>query len=78
MMDNNAYKALKTNSAKYISFLLLRALEVALVYGVVALVPVVWITISGIDVSFAMISTWCCMGLFNPSPPGIVFAKLNP
>ena len=58
--------------------ILLRALEVALVYGVVALIPVLWITFSAIDVSLTMISTWLLYGFVQSFAAGIVFAKLNP
>lgn len=58
--------------------LLLRALEVALVYGIVALVPVLWLTFSAIDISFTMMLTWLVYGLVQSFAAGIVFAKLNP
>ena len=34
--------------------LILRAIEVALVYGIVALLPILWLTFSAIDVSLKM------------------------
>jgi hypothetical protein len=58
--------------------LLLRALEVALVYFIVALLPVLWLTFSAIDVSLAIMSTWLLYGLVQSFAAGIVFAKLNP
>jgi hypothetical protein len=58
--------------------LLLRALEVALVYGIVAMVPVLWLTFSAIDVSFQMVATWLGYGLIQAFVAGIIFAKLNP
>jgi hypothetical protein len=58
--------------------LLVRALEVALVYGIVALLPVLWLTFSAIDISFAMMLTWLAYGLVQSFAAGIVFAKLNP
>ena len=58
--------------------LLLRAIEVALVYGIVALLPVLWLTFSVIDVSFTMVLTWLLYGLVQSFAAGIVFAKLNP
>lgn len=57
---------------------LLRALEVALVYGIVALVPVLWLTFSAIDVSLQIALTWLLYGLIQAFAAGIVFAKLNP
>ncbi|HEU4609811.1 MAG TPA: hypothetical protein VFS31_16945, partial [Chitinophagaceae bacterium] len=58
--------------------LLVKALEVALVYVIVALLPVLWLTFSAIDVSFAMILTWLLYGFIQAFAAGIVFAKLNP
>lgn len=57
--------------------IMLRALEVALVYGIVALVPVLWLTFSAIDVSLEMALTWLLYGLIQAFAAGIVFAKLN-
>ncbi len=58
--------------------ILLRAIEVALVYGIVSLLPVLWLTFSAIDVSFSMILTWFLYGIIQSFTAGIVFAKLNP
>ena len=58
--------------------LILRALEVALVYGIVALVPVLWLTFSVIDVSLLMVGTWLVYGLVQAFTAGLIFAKLNP
>jgi hypothetical protein len=58
--------------------LLLRALEVALVYGIVALLPVLWLTFSAINVSLQMAATWLGYGLLQAFVAGIIFAKLNP
>lgn len=57
---------------------ILRAFEVALVYGIVAMVPVLWLTFSAIDVSLQMILTWLLYGFIQAFAAGIVFAKLNP
>jgi len=58
--------------------LLLRAIEVALVYGIVALLPVLWLTYSVIDVSLTMVLTWLLYGLVQAFGAGIVFARMNP
>lgn len=58
--------------------LLVRALEVALVYVIVALLPVLWLTFSAIDVSLSMILTWLAYGFIQAFVAGIVFARLNP
>lgn len=57
---------------------LLRAIEVALVYGIVAMIPVLWLTFSAIDVSLPMVTTWLVYGFIQAFVAGIVFAKLNP
>src|SRR4030095_5386663 len=57
---------------------LFRALEVALVYSIVALLPILWLTFSATDVSLKMIITWFIYGLVQSFAAGIVFAKLNP
>jgi hypothetical protein len=57
---------------------LLRAIEVALVYGIVALLPVLWLTYSVIDVSLTMVISWLLYGLIQSFAAGIVFAKMNP
>lgn len=58
--------------------IVLRAVEVALVYSIVALLPILWLTFSAIDVSFKMIATWFIYGLVQSFAAGLVFAKLNP
>ncbi len=57
---------------------LLRAIEVALVYGVVAMLPVLWLTFSAIDISLQMVITWFIYGVVQAFVAGIIFAKLNP
>ena len=54
-----------------------RGLEVGLVYGVVAMIPVLWLTFSAINISFVMVSTWLIYGIVQASIAGIVFAKLS-
>jgi hypothetical protein len=55
----------------------LRAFEVALVYGVVAMLPVLWLTFSAIDISFFMIFTWLVYGILQAFIAGIVFASME-
>lgn len=54
-----------------------RAIEVALIYGIVAMVPVLWLTFSAIDISFLMVITWLIYGIIQAFVAGLVFAKLN-
>lgn len=56
----------------------LRALEVALAYSIVAMVPVLWLTFSAIDISFVMISTWLVYGIMQAFVAGIIFASMKP
>ena len=62
----------------FVGSYILRAVEVALVYGIVALIPVLWLTFSAIDISFQMVFTWLIYGFIQAFAAGIVFAKLNP
>ncbi|HSB92531.1 MAG TPA: hypothetical protein VLC28_05405, partial [Flavitalea sp.] len=57
--------------------ILTRALEVALVYGIVAMVPVFWLTFSAINISLMMVLTWLLYGIVQATIAGIVFAKLS-
>jgi len=55
-----------------------RAFEVALAYGIVALLPVLWLTFSAIDISWQMVTTWLLYGILQAFIAGIIFAKMNP
>lgn len=57
---------------------LLRGLEFGFVYSVVALLPVMWITFSALDITILMVLSWFSYGLVQAIIAGIVFAKLNP
>ena len=57
---------------------LLRGLEFGSVYAIVALLPVMWITFSSLDISIAMVASWFFYGLFQAVVAGIIFAKINP
>jgi hypothetical protein len=56
----------------------MRALEVGIVYAVVAMVPVLWLTFSAINVSFVMVLTWLVYGTIQATVAGLVYAKLSP
>ena len=58
--------------------LFIRAIDVALVYSIVALIPVLWLTFSAIEVSFSMIATWFFYGFIQSFVAGLIFAKMNP
>ncbi len=55
-----------------------RGLEFGLVYALVALLPVMWITFSSLDITVVMVASWFFYGLFQAIVAGIVLAKLNP
>jgi hypothetical protein len=57
---------------------LLRAFEVALVYGIIAMLPVLWLTYSSIDISLGMVLTWLLYGILQAFIAGYIFSKLNP
>jgi hypothetical protein len=57
---------------------LLRGLEFGFVYSIVALLPVMWITFSSLDITFLMVLSWFLYGLMQTIVTGIVFAKINP
>ena len=56
---------------------LTRALEMGLVYGVVAMLPVLWLTFSAINISFVMMLTWLVYGIIQATIAGILFPKLS-
>jgi hypothetical protein len=55
-----------------------RAFEIALAYGIIAMLPVLWLTFSAIDISFIMVATWLAYGILQAFVAGLVFAKMNP
>ena len=57
---------------------LLRGLEFGLVYAMVALLPVMWITFSSLDITFLIVSSWFIYGLMQAVIGGILLARLNP
>jgi hypothetical protein len=57
---------------------LIRGLEFGLVYALIALLPVMWISFSALDVTAVMVLSWFIYGLMQAIVAGIVFAKLNP
>jgi hypothetical protein len=55
-----------------------RAFEVALAYAIIAMLPVLWLTFSAINISFIMVATWLIYGIVQAFVAGLVFAKMNP
>jgi len=58
--------------------LIIRGLEVGIVYSLVALLPVMWISFSALDVTLVMVLSWFAYGFIQATIAGIVLAKLNP
>ena len=54
-----------------------KGIEFGLMYALVGLIPVMWITYSAIDVDFVMVSTWMLYGFSQATLCGIVFALLD-
>lgn len=57
---------------------MLRGLEFGLVYSLIALLPVMWISFSALDVTIAMVLSWFGYGLMQAIVAGIILAKVNP
>jgi hypothetical protein len=57
---------------------LTRGFEFGLIYALVAIFPVMWLTYSALSVSLAMVGTWLVFGLLQGVVAGLVFEKLNP
>lgn len=58
--------------------MLIRGLELGIVYGLVATLPSMWITFSAISVSLTMVLSWFLYGILQATIAGIIFARLNP
>jgi hypothetical protein len=56
----------------------MRGLEFGFVYSIIALLPVMWITFSSLDITVVMIVSWFLYGLAQAIVAGLVFAKINP
>jgi hypothetical protein len=57
---------------------ILRGLEFGLVYSIIALLPVMWISFSALDITVYMVFSWFVYGLIQAIIAGIIFAKVNP
>ena len=54
-----------------------RGIEFGMLYALIALLPVMWITYSAVDVSLSMVFTWLLYGTFQSCIAGIVFEILS-
>ena len=57
---------------------IIRGLEFGFVYSMVALLPVMWITFSALDITVTMVLSWFVYGLMQAIIAGLIFAKINP
>lgn len=57
---------------------ILRGIEFGSVYALVALLPVMWITFSSLDITLVMVGSWFIYGFIQAIISGILFAKINP
>jgi len=55
-----------------------RAIEISLIFCVIAMLPVLWLTFSAINISFLMVITWLGYGALQAFVAGLVFAKQIP
>jgi hypothetical protein len=53
------------------------AFQLSLVYGLVAMLPVLWLTFSAIDISFVMVFTWLVYGIVQAFIAAFVFARMG-
>jgi hypothetical protein len=58
--------------------MIMRGLEFGLVYAIIALLPVMWISFSSLDITVIMVISWFLYGLAQAIIAGLVFAKINP
>lgn len=57
---------------------LLRGLEFGFVYAIIALLPIMWISYSALDITLAIVISWFLYGFIQAIIAGVVFAKINP
>jgi len=56
----------------------LRGLEIAAIFAIVAILPNMWMTYSSLSVSILVVGTWFLYGFIQVAIAGILFAKMNP
>ena len=57
---------------------LMRGAEVGLVYGLIAILPAMWITFSGLSVGLSVVVSWIIYGTLQGIIAGMIYAKVNP
>ena len=57
---------------------LTKGIEFGVIYALVSIFPVMWLTYSALTVSLAMVATWLVFALLQGIVAGLVFEKANP
>jgi hypothetical protein len=57
---------------------MVRGIEFGFVYAMIALLPVMWISFSALDITISMVVSWFAYGLIQAIVAGMVLAKINP
>ena len=57
---------------------IVRGLEFGMVYALIALLPVMWISFSAMDITVTMVLSWLLYGLIQAIVAGLLFAKISP
>jgi len=57
---------------------MMRGIEVGLIYGLIAVLPAMWITFSGVSISISVVATWILYGTVQGMIAGMIYAKVNP
>jgi len=57
---------------------ILRGVEFGFVYAFIALLPLMWISYSALDITLPIVISWFLYGLLQAIVAGVVFAKVNP
>lgn len=57
---------------------ILKGIEFGIVYALVSLLPVMWITFSAMDITVPMVTSWFMYGFLQAVVAGVVLAKINP
>lgn len=62
----------------FVGNFILKGLEFGMIYSLIALLPVMWITFSSMDITLTMVGSWFFYGLMQAVIAGLFFAKVNP
>jgi hypothetical protein len=57
---------------------IIRGLEFGFIYSMVALLPVMWISFSSLDITVLTVASWFLYGLAQSIIAGLVFTRVNP